>query len=40
MIAQFTQAYREVAPEISRILTKKLPFWIYYAIANEHLTVF
>ncbi|MGH2414469.1 MAG: type II toxin-antitoxin system RelE/ParE family toxin [Microcystaceae cyanobacterium] len=39
-IAQFPQAYREVAPGIRRVLTRKFPFCIYYAVGDERLTVF
>lgn len=40
LIAQFPQAYQEVAPGIRRILTRKFPFCIYYTIDNQRLTVF
>jgi toxin ParE1/3/4 len=39
LIAQFPQAYREVAPGVRRVLIKKFPFCIYYAVDDECLTV-
>lgn len=40
LIAQFPQAYQEVAPGIRRVLTRKFPFCVYYTIDDKRLTVF
>jgi plasmid stabilization system protein ParE len=40
LIAQFPQAYQEVAPGIRRVLTRKFPFCVYYTINDKRLTVF